>query len=315
MEASTRTVRAAAALLLTAILVGTASAQEPADSSSKAAPAADASPSIALRNALAAACAQNERDFARFLTVDNAKVFAQLAPATRVALMKRFVLLDQPGLPQVRANPNGRPLVRCETPSVTTEMQLGVANVQENLAFVPLEVRGTGDAAGADARRNIFGMVRETSGWKLLSVGLLLLDLRTLEQQWQQQELEENEREAIEALGLVAAAIEKYGQMYGKLPETLAQLGPPQRGAASAAASALLGSELASGSNGGYAFRYVLAAPATAGSAMKYELAATPLVYGKTGRRSFLMDASGVVRGADRQGALASASDPPVEKR
>ncbi len=315
MEASTRTVRAAAALLLTAILVGTASAQEPADSSSKAAPAADASPSIALRDALAAACAQNERDFVRFLTVDNAKVFAQLSPATRVALMKRFVLLDQPGLPQVRANPNGRPLVRCETPSVTTEMQLGAANVQENLAFVPLEVRGTGDAAGADVRRNTFGMVRETGGWKVLSVGLLLLDLRTLEQQWEQQELEENERDAIEALGLVAAAIEKYRQMYGKLPETLAQLGPPQRGAASAAASALLGAELASGSSAGYALRYVFGAAPAAGAATKYELAATPLVYGKTGRRSFLMDASGVVRGADRQGALASASDPAVEKR
>lgn len=290
-------------------------AREPADSSSRTAPAADASPSIALRDALAAACAQNERDFARFLTAENAKVFAQLTPTTRVALMKRFVLLDQPGLPQVRANPNGRPLVRCETASVTTEMQLGAANVQENLAFIPIEVRGIGDAAGADARRNTFGMVRESGGWKLLSVGLLLLDLRTLEQQWEQQELEANERDAIEALGRVAAAIEKYRQMYGKLPETLAQLGPPQRGAASAAASALLGTELASGSSAGYALRYVLEAALAASGTAKYELAATPLVYGKTGRRSFLMDASGVVRGADRQGALASTSDPPVEKR
>lgn len=311
-------VRGAAALLLAAIFAASMSAQELADSSSKAAPIADAGPSAALRDALAAACAQNERDFARFLTADNAKVFAQLAQATRVALMKRFVLLDQPGLPQVRANPNGRPLVRCETASVTTEMQLGAANVQENLAFVPLEVRGTGDAAGADARRNTFGLVRESSGWKLLSVGLLLLDLRTLEQQWEQQELEANERDAIEALGSVAAAIEKYREMYGKLPEALAQLGPPERGAASAAASALLGSDLASGTETGYAFRYVLEGVPAAGTPARrggYELAATPLIYGKTGRRSFLLDASGVVRGADRQGALASASDPPVEKR
>jgi hypothetical protein len=292
-----------------------ARAQAPADSSSKTALAADLGPSIALRDALAAACAQNERDFARFLTAENAKVFAQLAPTTRVALMKRFVLLDQPGLPQVRANPNGRPLVRCETAGVTTEMQLGLANVEENLAFIPLEVRGTGDAAGADARRNTFGLVRESSGWKLLSVGLLLLDLRTLEQQWEQQELEANERDAIEALERVAAAIEKYRGMYGKLPEALAQLGPPQRGAASAAASALLGGELASGNRAGYAFRYVIEGAPGASGATKYELAATPLVYGKTGRRSFLMDSSGVVRGADRQGALASPGDRPVEKR
>jgi hypothetical protein len=306
----------ATGLFAAGLLLGaTVFAQEPADSLSKTSAAAEPGPSIALRDALAAACAQNERDFARFLTDDSAKVFAQLAPATRVALMKRFVLLDQPGLPQVRANPNGRPLVRCETPSVTTETQLGAANVQENLAFIPIEVRGTGDAAGADARRNTFGLVRESSGWKLLSVGLLLLDLRTLEQQWEQQELEANERDAIEALGRIAAALEKYRQMYGRLPETFAQLGPPEHGAASAAASALLDPDLASGNSAGYAFRYVLSAAPGAGGATKYELAATPLLYGKTGRRSFLMDASGVVRGADRQGALASASDPPLEKR
>jgi len=303
-------------LLLVVMSLGArALAQAPADSSSKTALAADLGPSIALRDALAAACAQNERDFARFLTAENGKAFAQLAPATRVALMKRFVLLDQPGLPQVRVNPNGRPLVRCETAGVSTEMQLGLANVEENLAFIPLEVRGTGDAAGADARRNTFGLVRESSGWKLLSVGLLLLDLRTLEQQWEQQELEANERDAIEALERVAAAIEKYRGMYGKLPEALAQLRPPQRGAASAVASALLGAELASGNSAGYALRYVIEAAPGAGGPTKYELAATPLVYGKTGRRSFLMDSSGVVRGADRQGALASPGDPPVEKR
>jgi hypothetical protein len=296
-------------------LAARGAAQEPGDSSSKTAVAADAGPSIALRDALAAACAQNERDFARFLTADNAKVFAQLTPTTRAALMKRFVLLDQPGLPQVRTNPTGRPLVRCETSSVTTEMQLGVANVQENLAFIPLEVRGVGDAAGIDARRNTFGLVRESSGWKLLSIGLLLLDLRTLERQWEQQELEANERDAIETLGRIAAAIAKYREMYGKLPETLGQLGPPERGAPSAEASALLSSDLASGRYAGYAFRYVVAAGAGPSGAAKYELAATPLVYGKTGRRSFLMDASGVVHGADRQGALASASDPSVEKQ
>jgi hypothetical protein len=43
-----------------------------------------------------------------------------------------------------------------------------------------------------------------------------------------------------------------------------------------------------------------------------FEVTAVPTEYGKTGKLSFFLDKSGVVRGADRGGAGASASDPPV---
>jgi len=49
------------------------------------------------------------------------------------------------------------------------------------------------------------------------------------------------------------------------------------------------------------------------GSGAKYEVIATPKEYGKTGRRSFYMDESGVIRAANHKGRPASADDPPID--
>lgn len=43
-----------------------------------------------------------------------------------------------------------------------------------------------------------------------------------------------------------------------------------------------------------------------------FEVTAVPTEYGKTGKLSFFMDQSGLIHGADRGGAAASASDPPI---
>lgn len=45
----------------------------------------------------------------------------------------------------------------------------------------------------------------------------------------------------------------------------------------------------------------------------KFEISATPTDYGKTGRRSFFIDESGIVRAADRKGQPATADDPEDE--
>ena len=44
----------------------------------------------------------------------------------------------------------------------------------------------------------------------------------------------------------------------------------------------------------------------------KYEVTATPSEYGKTGRQSFYLDESGIIRGADHVGQPATASDKPL---
>ncbi|HVF56124.1 MAG TPA: DUF3352 domain-containing protein [Pyrinomonadaceae bacterium] len=45
----------------------------------------------------------------------------------------------------------------------------------------------------------------------------------------------------------------------------------------------------------------------------KFEVTAVPLDYGKTGRRSFFIDQSGVIRGANHKGQPATADDPPID--
>ena len=43
-----------------------------------------------------------------------------------------------------------------------------------------------------------------------------------------------------------------------------------------------------------------------------YEISAAPVEYGKTGKMSYFLDHTRIVRGADRGGASATASDPPI---
>ncbi len=44
----------------------------------------------------------------------------------------------------------------------------------------------------------------------------------------------------------------------------------------------------------------------------KFEVSATPMEYGKSGKLSFYLDGTRVLRGGDKAGAAASASDPPI---
>ena len=270
-------------------------------------------PSAALKAVLSAACSQNQTEFVRFLTARNKEAFSRMTPPARVALMKRFVLLNEPGKPTASANPAGRPILRCQTPDVATEMQIGGAELRDNIAFLPLELRDTTDTTGASVHQITMGLVREDGEWKLLSVGLLFLDLPALEVEWDAAEMEATERDAIEALKKVSAAVEAYRNRYLRLPASLANLGPPLHGAANGEAAGLLDSDLANGMKNGYAIRYVIAGASTLGAPAKYELAATPQQYGRTGRRSFFRDSNGVLHAADRQGAVGSESDPKVE--
>src|ERR1017187_5555457 len=129
-------------------------------------------PETALFGALAAACKQDDATFANSLTSDNAAAYRALPGPQRTAVMKRFVLLEDPGRPLFSTSAAGRTIVRCETPAFTTEMRFGETRVRENLAYVPMDI----PLPGESARSITFGMVREGGNWKLLSVGLILLD-------------------------------------------------------------------------------------------------------------------------------------------
>jgi hypothetical protein len=272
------------------------------------------SPPAALRDALSAACSQSQKEFAKFLMGRSAQTFSQLTPTARIALMKRFVLLNEIGKSSVSSDSSGRPMVRCETPAGTAEIQIGAADVTDNLVFLPMDVRAATDAVGNNVAHVKIGLVREGGAWKLLSVGLLLLDLPSLAAEWDAAEMDSTERAAVEATKAIAEAIETYRRTYSRLPDSLSKLGPPPGSAAATAeAAGLLDAELAGGTKGGYVFRYVIAGANAIGAPAKYELAATPRTYGRTGRHSFFRDSAGGLHGADRQGAVGSAADPKVQ--
>jgi hypothetical protein len=270
-------------------------------------------PATVLREILMAACSQDSKQFSGHLTSRNAVAFEHMTPAAQITLLKRFVLLDKAGRPRSESDAAGTVTVFCVTPEITTQMQIGKAEVLDNLAYLPLVVKDATDTTDADARRVDMGLVRENGQWKLLSLGLLLLDLPALGEEWDRAEIQANEKSAVASMKELAAAIEKYRVTYARLPETLANLGPPAKGAPKNDQAGLVGSELGAGRKDGYSFRYVIVGANNVGAPAKYELAAIPTEYGRTGTRSFFRDASGALHAGDHQGAVGTVMDSKIE--
>ena len=266
----------------------------------------ETSPTEALTAALVAACRQNQDVFERYLPAESAIAFRALPSSQRMALMQRLVAVGNEGSPILATSADGRAVLRCGSSSGAVELRFGAERVQDSLAFIPVEI--------PSARNVEFGLVREGKSWRLLSVGLLLLHVPELAKQWTAQELQTREARAIAALHDLAEAIKRYRSAFGSLPENLAQLGPRPKEGASPDAADLIDEELAAGKKFGYAFRYRIL-PGEDGAESTFELAASPAEYPTSGRRSFFLDAPGTLRGGDKQGAVATASDPRIEEK
>lgn len=260
-------------------------------------------PASALSSALVAACRANAEQFANSLTADNAAAFRALPPEQQAAFLRRFSLNDDPGKPLISADAQNHAVLRCIGQGGTVEFRFGDARTHENLAFVPVTV--------VDGEQTQFGMVREGGQWRLLSLGLVLLDVRELSKQWAESALAAREDSAISALRNLAEAVQTYRRAYGKLPDSLAQLGPAPKDQISPEQASLVDEHMAAGSVNGYQFRYRIVNGASEDDPA-FELTATPESYGKTGRRSFLLDASGKIHAGDKNGAMATVDDPPV---
>ena len=264
----------------------------------------ESDPASALSSALTAACRGNETQFANYLTADNAPAFRALPKDQRSDLLKRFSLIDDPGKPLLSTDAQNHIVLRCEDPGTSVEFRFGEARVRENLAFIPVTV--------VDSQQAQFGLVRENGGWRILSLGLVLLDIPELSKQWAEQDLAEREGAIVAALQGFTDAIQRYKRAFGKLPDSLAQMGPADPGQISPEQASLVSKELAAGAAGGYHFRYRVISTADPKN-QTFELAATPDDYGKTGRRSFFQDGAGRIHAADKHGAAATSDDPPLE--
>jgi len=276
------------------------------------APSAE-SPTVALRDALVAACAQDAGQFVHALTARNAEAFGRLTPPARTTLLKRFVLLDTPGKPSAQNGADGRLVVSCVTPEVTTLMELDKAELRDNLAYVPLTINDAADSVGNSVHHVTMGMVRENGQWKILSLGLLFLDLPSLESEWDRAEMKSNEQAAAATLRSLVEAIETYRKTYTRLPDSLQALGPAPDGTPKPDKAGLVDEKLAKGRKDGYSYRYVIVGANTSGAPAKYEVAAIPSEYGRTGVHSFFCGSDGVLRAGDHKGSVGSLLDPKLE--
>jgi len=309
---SLRAISLSSLLCLSAAFAGAAQAQESSSRPTGAAAASPDAPSAALRDLLAAACAHDETRFTEFLTARNAESFSRLTPAARVELMKRFVLLDGAGKPVFSAN-SGRPSLRCTTADGAADIQLGGADLRDNLALLPVDIRDASDPSlpMGEPHHILMGLVRENSAWKIVSVGMLFLDLPSLEVEWDQSAIGGNEQQALSDLKSVSAAVEVYRTTYSRLPDSLAKLGHGAKPSPDTAG--LLDPELATGEHNGYRFRMVIVGASDLGAPAQYELSATPAIYGRTGRLSFFRDSKGKYHAADHRGAVGHSLDPAVD--
>lgn len=263
----------------------------------------ESDPAAALTSALTAACRANETQFANYLTADNAAAFRALPEDQRSAILQRLSLSDQNGKPLISSDARNHMVLHCVAPGGTAEFRFGDVRLHENLAFIPV--------TAVNAQPTEFGMVRESGGWRLLSLGLVLLDIPQLSRQWSEGDLAAREDAAIANLRGIADAIETYRRAWNKMPDSLAQLGPAPSNQVSPDLASLVNEHLAAGSAAGYRFRYRVA-PAKDSGDETFELSAVPEDYGKTGKRSFLLDSAGKIHAADKHGQAASVEDPEI---
>jgi len=107
-----------------------------------------------------------------------------------------------------------------------------------------------------------------------------------------------NEGSAISSLRTISSAEATYQSTYHNFG-TLDEL----------AADGLIDPRLGSGTKNGYTFRLVI----DSSNPEEFAITGVPVTYGTSGRRSFYMDETFVIRGGDKHGGPAVKFDPPLE--
>ncbi|HUO34682.1 MAG TPA: hypothetical protein VMU43_06805 [Candidatus Acidoferrum sp.] len=265
----------------------------------------EADPSSALIAALTYACRWQDSHFSTYLTFNNASAFRALPAEERTLFMRHISLTDNAGHPLLSSDAKNHPILRCEASDGTSEFRLGDPRIHENLAFIPVTV--------TKGQTTQFGLVREGGGWRILSLGLVLFDIPELSQQWAAADLAAKETEVMNSLRELALTIRRYSDAFGRLPESLAELGPAPQGQISPEQANLVDASLAAGEENGYLYRYRIV-PDPGGIAQKFELAASPAEYGRSGKRSFFLDSDGNMHAADKHGAVATLDDPVISQ-
>ena len=201
-------------------------------------------------------------------------------------------------------------MVRCDAGGAVTELRLGAAEIAENLAFVAVEAR----AGGEQLARSASDWCAKPDEWRLISVGLLMLDLPAMSHEWAEADVRASEVAAVAALHKIADALDIYRRAFDRLPESLEQLGPAPKEGLSPDRAALAGRGPGRGRKRRLPLplrhRALGRRHRRAPSAISWPDSLWPPLPCNTasrrGRRSFYLDSAGTLRGADKQGEVAT---------
>ena len=119
-----------------------------------------------------------------------------------------------------------------------------------------------------------------------------------------------NEATAVEALRTLNSTALMYSTTYGGFPHAISDMGPAGGNPnPSSSAADLIDSVLATGIKSGYKFTFSVVTTDPAGNVLSYAIAASPVIPGTTGQRSFFTDQSGTIR-ASANGSADASSTP-----
>ncbi|MCM3870914.1 MAG: DUF4190 domain-containing protein [Pyrinomonadaceae bacterium] len=111
-----------------------------------------------------------------------------------------------------------------------------------------------------------------------------------------------NEGSTIQALRQVSSAEEMYSGVHGTYG-TLEELANEQ----------LISRGIATGTRNGYVIKIEVSKPESRDQIGRFQLVAVPLTYPNSGRRSFYLDETGVIRAGDAHGGDATEFDEPLD--
>ncbi|HUB83453.1 MAG TPA: prepilin-type N-terminal cleavage/methylation domain-containing protein [Bryobacteraceae bacterium] len=135
----------------------------------------------------------------------------------------------------------------------------------------------------------------------LIVIAIILIIITVSVPAYNKAQMFAREMAASKAVQTIQTAEVMYQSQNGHYAQTLRELGPPETGPSTAAAAGLISGSLAGGTVGGYKFTL----HATTDT---YAIGASPVAYGASGRKSFYMDQTGILRANDEPEPATSAS-------
>ena len=123
----------------------------------------------------------------------------------------------------------------------------------------------------------------------LIVIAIILIIITIAVPKYNRTQMYMRETAAVRAVQTIHQMEVQYQSQYGRFANSLAELGPPQSGAAGPAAADLIGRDLSEGEKQGYRFTLT-------GGNGGYVLNANPVTYNSSGSKSFYSDHTMVIR-------------------